>query len=1325
MSQIMSPKTISCALFITLFLFISKLTNGQDIPFKIKQESIRSKNERLKLKPEIAKINTILYRALNRIAKNGMDQAHGKYQAATQNDFSPNIDIDESGRLHVTLRTTEITSSLLSALRKLNFEVESSTQNLNITPNHHFITGWIHFNHVEKIAHLEQIFHIRPVDKPMMQSGDVLTKGDAILRADSTRIKFNIDGSGEKVGIISDGCDHLSNSQASGDLPSSVELINNRFGGDEGTAMMEIVHDLAPGASLAFADRGNSQSDFVNNIELLKEAGCTIICDDILFPLEPVFEDGIIAQTIEEVVKNNDVVYISSAGDYRLNHHEGEFEDSDNDGWQNFAANDETINIQLEPGAEIRAVLQWNNQFGKAGDDYDLYLYDEQLNLELASSQDTQDGDDDPVEMVSYKNTRQFPITIHLCIKKFSGQNRELSIYAFGAGVKMLQHQTDGSIYGHPGAENCMAVGAIDASDSNNDEIESFSSYGPTRIYTFDVFGNPTSFVDRNKPDHAAIDGIQTKAGQLGFFTNPFFGTSAAAAHSAGIAALIREAAPYLSVAQVKDVINNTAIDLGTSGFDIIFGYGRIDAYEAVSYLKGDGPDIAVNPDSFDVALERGSSKTEIMTIHNNGGSELNFSITWQPLSSMQMSEMKSSIQTDLKTATPKSSTSYGFHKKAPLYSLDNSSQTSETSYLLNSSSILVYESFEDGIMPPDNWTKIDGPSTPGGSYPAHWHIDSTDYIFSGFRSAVCYWGYNLDEWLITPPLDFSSIISPAISFWWLGSYYWNVFPNDNGDLFVKISVDGGTTWETLWTFGDIGFWEDFEWYYTIINLSNFRGYSDVRIAFNVMANNNADIAIDEVVISGEAGNPNWLTINPTSGNLASGSNQDIQLIFNSVSEGDTLDFGSYFGEITISSNDLDQPNVLVPVELEIFNQSDIKGKLKYYTNKNIPVKDANVRLSGDKINNTKSDNDGGYQFLNLKSGSYTVLPQKSNDKQEAIDPYDASLILQAVVGLITLSPYQKIAADVTGNGDVTSYDASQILRYSVGQINRFPVHSDWTFIPHDFLINDDNWSTSPRSRNYSLLQSDQLDQNYFGILYGDVSGNWGNATSSNSDKIVELKIDNVQRVSPQKLILPIELKFFEDAHSGVIELKFNNQYLKFASCSIDKIKSDEVIFASSNLSDQVNVGFASGQSLNQKDLSLKLVFDELKGDESSVIEFKVVNLIIDEKSAMPAITNTSHQTERNVPNDWHLCQNHPNPFNAQTIIQYHVLHSLPVKIEVFNLLGQRIRVLVDNETKNPGIYQIQWNGLDEMDRPVVSGIYICKMKAGNFEKMMKMVLVQ
>jgi hypothetical protein len=129
----------------------------------------------------------------------------------------------------------------------------------------------------------------------------------------------------------------------------------------------------------------------------------------------------------------------------------------------------------------------------------------------------------------------------------------------------------------------------------------------------------------------------------------------------------------------------------------------------------------------------------------------------------------------------------------------------------------------------------------------------------------------------------------------------------------------------------------------------------------------------------------------------------------------------------------------------------DIKGRLKYYSNIDTSIADAVVQLTGEATLNDTSDIDGNYEFVDLMPGDYTVTPQKSNETRDAIMAYDASFVLRYSVGTLSLTPYQKISADVTGSDSVTAYDASFILRYSIGLIKSFPVGSDWTFVPHDY----------------------------------------------------------------------------------------------------------------------------------------------------------------------------------------------------------------------------------------------------------------------------------
>ncbi len=1325
---------------------------GQELPAEMPWH--RSKSELSAASKASTKFNTAIYDLIMKWRSEGITDRSTHVDELVVHHASPLLEMNHQRQVHVELRTTIITTRLLAQLRAFGFSIEATTENLPVAANHQTIVGWAAVDQLEKIAQLEQIFHIRPVLPAFPQSGEVMTAGDAILRADLARQSFQVTGLGQKIGILSDGCTHLASSQASGDLPRTVEIISNRFVGDAGTALLEIAHDVAPGAQLAFADKGSSETEFANNIKSLHQAGCTIICDDILYPLEPAFEDGIIAQTINDLVTNFNVVYISSAGDLQQDHCEADFLDGDNDGWHNFATGDETMNIQLGANATITAVLQWSNQFSKARDDYDLYLYDEKLQSILASSEDTQDGDDDPVEMLAYTNSRATGITVHLCVKKYRGQPRRIALYAFGANVTPLEHtSSNGAIFGHSAAQNCLAVAAIHAGDPNTDAIENFSSRGPARIYQYDNSGDPISFVERNKPDHAAIDGVETKVGKLGFFSNPFVGTSAAAAHSAGIAALLRQAASGMSASQIASILNHQSIDIGEANFDFASGFGRVDAYQAIHYVKVDAPIISVVPDSFYVPLIRAQSEDRTLTIANLGGSPLDYTLSWRAgtivtmdgiahnhpsrKSSTKLSsraeQQKWSIRSDPSPASiapAKSRSDVILNSDAmPQKSQPATIETdrgqyerasNRTSPIDRSGEILLYEGFESGVFPPANWTKIDGPSSPGGTQPAHWTIDSQSYVFSGNYSAVCYWGTNLNEWLMTPSLDFSSIRAPSISFWWQSSYYWHVSPYDHGDLFLKISVDGGQTWQTLWTFGDIGVWDDFTWYYSIVDLSSFSGYSNVRLAFNVIASDNADIAIDEVVVAGDRVNLGWLTLNPTVGTVAPGSSQNIQLQFSSIVNGDTLGIGYYSGTIAISSNDLDDPMMLVPVKMKIYTIAEINGRLSYYADSNMAVNDATIELSGAANKTATSDSDGRYKFSDLPSGDYQVIPEKVDDFRDAITPLDASLALQYAVGMKQLTPYQKIAADVTGNKKVSAYDASYILQRVVGAISQFPIGKDWTFVPHDFAISDSNWAIAPRSRSYGGLQHSQFHQDYLGIVYGDITGNWGRIESESTLASIAIYLQDPLAQENATILVPIVMDFSSHAFSGQVKLQYDQDKYKFRSGSVSS--AGDIALAAHGASDHLILAFAAGRSLYQQSLTIELLFDQRSAVIPGAADFRLTEVLIDD--APPIITTTADLSQVNLPKRWAMSQNLPNPFNAETMIHYEVPQSAMVTIEVMNLLGQRVKTLID-EMQSAGRYSIVWDGRDNQGRLAVSGIYFCKMRTTGFEAIRKMVLVR
>jgi hypothetical protein len=120
----------------------------------------------------------------------------------------------------------------------------------------------------------------------------------------------------------------------------------------------------------------------------------------------------------------------------------------------------------------------------------------------------------------------------------------------------------------------------------------------------------------------------------------------------------------------------------------------------------------------------------------------------------------------------------------------------------------------------------------------------------------------------------------------------------------------------------------------------------------------------------------------------------------------------------------------------------------------------------------------------------------------------------------------------------------------------------------------------------------------------------------------------------------------------------------------------------------------------------------------------------------LPVVTNTALTTVKDapcvptaveqppLPVKTYLAQNHPNPFNPSTTIEYGLASSELVSIELYNVRGQLVRTLV-NEHKAPGWYSVDWDGRDQRGNAVASGVYLSKMSAGSFVDTRKLILLK
>lgn len=481
--------------------------------------------------------------------------------------------------------------------------------------------------------------------------GSAQSQGDAAHQADRARKFFNTDGTGVKVGVLSDSDDFKEASIASGDLrPDTVTVPgeSGRPGSGEGTAMMEIVQDLAPGAQLFFATAFTSPESFADNIRRLRfEFGCDIIVDDVIYYFESPYQDDIIAQAVRDVTADG-ALYFSSAGN------QGNFSDGFSGTWEgDFKAagtlatlpagytvhnfdfgSDKVISNRIEfSGGPV--ILHWSDPgtlaLPQSANDYDIFILDANLRNVLVAATDVQDGDDLPFEFLGFL----IPTGLQVVVARNPGAlTRAVRVVNFGGELAIA---TEGGNYGHSAAHDALAVAAVDAADAvggvfqggPTTPVELFSTDGHRRVFyhpngvrirggvTFASGGGEF----RLKPDISAADGVATTLPPASGL-NPFFGTSAAAPHAAGVAALMKSAVPGNNAFRIRSSMVNTAIDIEGPGHDRDSGPGIVNAMAALQ-ASGAKPAVFLERGTLTqspATINPGGSGTLTIQLLNNGG---------------------------------------------------------------------------------------------------------------------------------------------------------------------------------------------------------------------------------------------------------------------------------------------------------------------------------------------------------------------------------------------------------------------------------------------------------------------------------------------------------------------------------------------------------------------------------------------------------------------------------------------------------------------------------------------------------------------------------
>ena len=591
-----------------LTLASSAVLSAQALDPAVQQQMKDIYSFKASLTPAEQKLSTNLILA-SRLSKGTLSANMVRYARA--------LTADASGKFAVEVKGSK-TSSFLDSASGLQMSEGSTPQSAIRTGRY---SARVTQAQLLKLVQQSDVTFVHEAGLRHTNTGSVTSQGYVAMGANKV-IPTGVTGSGIRVGVLSDSAypAQVASLIASGDLPSDTVVVPGQAGPadnsgeNEGTAMMEIIHDLAPDAKLFFASAFNGEDSFAANILTLRNTyGCDIIVDDVSYSDEPAFQDGEIAQAVDAVTASGALYFSSAANSGNLTSGtsgtwEGDFSVggisptsiTTNEGTavvlNNFGTAAAPQAYDVLTAATTDIVLHWSDADGASGNDYDLFLLNAAGTSITTFSTDRQTGTGNPIEELYTGKT--FATGSRVVVALYSGLPRAMHIDTERGRLSIA---TSGATIGHnAGASTFSAAavywqaahrGVMAFTGGTTNPDETFSSDGPRKIFynpdgspitpgnfLFSTLGGKTLI----KPDAAGADGVVVRT--TGF--NPFYGTSAAAPHLAAVAALVKSANPSLTNTQIRNILTSTALDNMEPGVDRDSGYGIVTAPAAVSAAK-------------------------------------------------------------------------------------------------------------------------------------------------------------------------------------------------------------------------------------------------------------------------------------------------------------------------------------------------------------------------------------------------------------------------------------------------------------------------------------------------------------------------------------------------------------------------------------------------------------------------------------------------------------------------------------------------------------------------------------------------------------------
>ena len=446
-----------------------------------------------------------------------------------------------------------------------------------------------------------------PVLAPVHKQGSVDTQGDTILQAAAFRKSTGDTGQGMTVGVISDGDQHIAAPQKSGDLPGNIWDDPKDKGafassGDEGTAMMEIVYDLAPGLSRLGFCGPQTTVDFITCLNDFKgNISPNVIVDDLGFPGGAMFSQDSFSSGVQSFAQANPSIHlVTAAGNDGTGFWQGTWTPTTVSTTVNgvaytqamdFGGGNTDLQLHVNPGDVISYLVEWDDPWSDTAtandpNDFDVVVFtgpagtgtavacNQGINIgpdpttnsttcdEAKSSSLTSPGPT-PVQGSQWTaNQGTYDLEVFGVAGSLTGKRLKILVFDSSGFQVLVTPSTSGSIFGQSALEQPteITVGAVNSSDLS---LESFSSTGPVEMGTGGSVGSVS------KPDFVAPDCVAVTG--AGGFENPFCGTSAAAPHIAGLVALLISGYPGTSPYKL---LQDSATPLGGTVPNGQFGYG-------------------------------------------------------------------------------------------------------------------------------------------------------------------------------------------------------------------------------------------------------------------------------------------------------------------------------------------------------------------------------------------------------------------------------------------------------------------------------------------------------------------------------------------------------------------------------------------------------------------------------------------------------------------------------------------------------------------------------------------------------------------------------